>query len=328
MASNNKSLHNAGKAKDDEFYTQLPYIERELKHYKHHFKNKVVFCNCDDPKISKFFHYFSYNFNSLKLKKLITTGYKNRQLNLFSKNNSKRALYMEINRVKGNEPNSKEIKKYLLKEDGDFRSKECINILKKVDVVVTNPPFSLFREYVAQLVEYKKKFLILSDQNAMAHKDIFPLVKDNKIWNGYHVGDMEFRVPDYYKKRATRYWVDDNGNKWRSLGTICWLTNLDIDKRHEKPTLYETYSPKKYPKYDNYPAIEVREVKKIPMDYKGEMGVPLTFLSQYNPFYFKIIGMDMDLVRKRHGAKDRFYINGNKKYARIVIKNRRPVNTK
>lgn len=246
--SDNRNLHSANKAKQDEFYTQLSDIENELKHYKKHFKGKTVLCNCDDPRVSNFFHYFAYNFEHLGLKRLITTCYKNQERDLFSQNNSERAIWLEYfgdrngNRV----PDPEEIGIHYFEGDGDFRSAECIELLKQADIVVTNPPFSLFREYVAQLVEYKKMFLIVGNQNAFTYKDIFKLIKDNKLWTGYHVGHTLFGVPssysipDFYdindkaKLRSNGYVIDENGKLWRNLGNICWFTNLDIPKRHEK----------------------------------------------------------------------------------------------
>ncbi|MCR5453746.1 MAG: adenine-specific methyltransferase EcoRI family protein, partial [Bacteroidales bacterium] len=213
----NKSLRAADKAKQDEFYTQLSDIENELKHYKAHFKGKTVLCNCDDPRVSNFFHYFSYGFEHLGLKKLITTCYKSQNRDLFSKNDSERAIWLEYNGDKnGNRvPDPEEIGINYLKGDGDFRSKECIELLKQADIVVTNPPFSLFREYVSQLMEYDKKFVILGNQNAITYKEIFSSIKSNKLWLGSSLSFAKFKVPDYYEPRATRFWVDETGQKWR-----------------------------------------------------------------------------------------------------------------
>ena len=293
MKKKNRNLHLAKSSKKDEFYTQLADIERELKHYKQHFKGKVVYCNCDDPRVSNFFHYFSYNFEKLGLKKLVATCYKNQDMDLFSRNDSERAIYLEYEGDKSgnNIPDPEEIGIKHLKDDGDFRSAETIELLKQADIVVTNPPFSLFREYVAQLNEHDKKFLIIGNQNAITYKEIFRLIKEDKIWLGYNNGDMAFMVPDYYEPRETRYWVDDAGHKWRSLGNACWFTNLDISKRHESLILYEAYNPEKYPTYDNYDAIEVSKSKNIPKDYYGAMGVPITFLDKHNPDQFEILGI-------------------------------------
>lgn len=293
VESKNSSLAKARDAKQDEFYTQLSDIEKELKHYKKYFKGKVVYCNCDDPRVSGFFHYFSYNFEKLGLKKLITTCYKSGERDLFSSNDAEEAIMLEyagdIN--KNNVPDTDEIGIVKLNGDGDFRSAESIELLKQADIVVTNPPFSLFREYVNQLLDYGKKFLIVGTQNAITYKDIFPHIKANRIWLGYNNGDMSFKVPSYYKVRETRFWIDDTGQQWRSLGNACWFTNMDISKRHEELILYRNYNEDDYPSYDNYDAIEVDKVKDIPCDYNGVMGVPITFLEKHNPDQFEIVGV-------------------------------------
>lgn len=319
----NKNLHRAKRVKEDEFYTQLTDIENELKHYKSHFKDKVVLCNCDDPRVSNFFHYFSYNFEKLGLKKLITTCYKNQERDLFSEHNSERAIWLEYNGDKNGSgtPDAEEIGVQYFKGDGDFRSAECIELLKQADIVVTNPPFSLFREYIAQLIKYDKKFLILGNQNDLTYKEVFSLLQENRVWLGYKFGNMEFRVPDYYEPRETRFWIDECGKKWRSLGNICWFTNLDIPKRHEDLILYETYSEDNYIKYDDYDAINVNKVSEIPSNYYGKMGVPITFLDKYNPEQFEILGLDryvLDNPRFGH----RFKIDGKEIYARILIRRR------
>ena len=231
----NQGLSAAKAAKQDEFYTQLSDIDRELKHYRKHFKNKVVYCNCDDPRVSNFFHFFLCNFEKLGLKKLSTTCYKSKEASQFSKNDSEQAIYLEYtgNKNGNNMPDLEEIGIRQLTGDGDFRSDESIQLLKQADIVVTNPPFSLFREYVAQLIEHGKMFVIVGSQNAISYKEIFNLIKENRIWLGSKSGDMAFKVPDHYEARETRYWVDDDGQKWRSLGNACWFTNLDISKRHE-----------------------------------------------------------------------------------------------
>lgn len=319
----NKNLQSARKNKNDEFYTQLTDIEAELKHYKDHFKGKVVLCNCDDPRISNFFHYFSYNFEHLGLKKLITTCYKSQEADLFSQHNSERAIYLEYtgNKSGGRVPVAEEIGIKELKGDGDFKSIECIELLKQADIVVTNPPFSLFREYVAQLITHKKNFLIIANQNAITYKEIFSLIMQNKIWLGYKSGDMSFKVPANSEPRATRYWQDSTGQKWRSMGNICWFTNLDHQKRHEELILYKKYTPEEYPKYDNYDAINVDKTADIPLDYNGIMGVPITFLDKYNPEQFEILGLDRYVDdNPRYGH--RFLMNGQEKYARILIRKR------
>lgn len=322
----NSNLHSAKNAKKDEFYTQLVDIENELKHYKQHFKDKVVYCNCDDPRVSNFFHYFTHQFEVLGLKRLIATCYKNQNIDLFSQNDSEQAAYLIYDGDKnGNHiPDKDEIQVKYLKGDGDFRSQECIELLKQADIVVTNPPFSLFREYVAQLIEYDKKFLIIGSQNAVTYKEIFALIKNNQMWLGYKSGDMKFKVPYYYEPRETRYWEDENGQKWRSLGNICWFTNLDHSKRHEELILYKQYSPEEYPHYDNYNAIEVSKVVEIPQDWDGVMGVPITFLDKYNPEQFEILGMDdhrYEYPKWRGRGPD---LNGKSVYRRIIIRNKHP----
>ena len=328
----NKNLHSAKSNKKDEFYTQIADIENELKHYRHHFKGKTVFCNCDDPRVSNFFHYFSHRFEDLGLKKLITTCYKNQDMDLFSTHESEKAVMLVYEGDKNGDrvPNAEEIGITELQGDGDFRSAESIALLKEADIVVTNPPFSLFREYVAQLMEFDKKFIIIGNQNAITYKEIFSLIKDNRLWLGYKAGDMSFKVPSDYEMRETRSWRDEEGNNWRSLGNACWFTNLDIAKRHEDLDLYKTYTPEEYPKYDNYDAINVNKTKDIPKDYAGAMGVPITFLDKYNPEQFEIISsndyrINETIPFKEHGLiKDKDgAINGKPTYARILIKNKK-----
>lgn len=330
----NKNLNKAKGAKKDEFYTQLEDINNELRHYREHFRGKTVLCNCDDPRVSNFFTYFAYNFEFLGLKKLITTCYKNQNINLFSQNKSEQAVYLVYEGDKNGDhiPNAEEIGVKPLKGDGDFRSRECIKLLKEADIVVTNPPFSLFREYVAQLMEYDKKFLIVGNQNAIKYKEVFPLLKANKVWLGYQFGDMKFKVPDSYEPKATRFWIDETGQKWRSLGNICWFTNLDIKKRHEDIILYKHYTPEEYPIYANYNAIEVSKTVDIPCDYDGLMGVPITFMDKYNPEQFEIVGSslelaDMSIIRRHMGKPDggpTFYVERDgelrRLYDRIVIR--------
>ena len=317
----NKNLHKAKLNKKDEFYTQLVDIERELKHYKEHFKNKIVFCNCDDPWISNFFHYFSHNFEQLKLKKLITTCYKSQHADLFSQNDSEKAIYLEYTGDKNgdNIPTPDEIGIKHLKEDGDFRSKECIELLKKSDIVVTNPPFSLFREYVAQLIEYKKKFIIIGHQNAITYKEIFKLIKENKIWLGYGFkGGAGHFINKHYEDYAT---ASDHKEGMIRVSGVTWFTNLEIKKRHEDLILYRSYfeNKKEYPTYDNFDAINVDKTKDIPNDYDGIIGVPVSFLDKYNPEQFEIIGNEYDLKI----SKGRGYINGQRMYGRIFIKNKK-----
>lgn len=322
MEAKNKNLHSAKSGKKDEFYTQLTDIEKELKHYRHHFKDKVVYCNCDDPRVSNFFHYFSYNFEKLGLKKLITTCYKNQDADLFSVNKSESAIYLEYDGDKnGNSvPDPAEIGIKYLKGDGDFRSQESIELLKQADIVVTNPPFSLFREYIAQLIEYDKKFLIIGNLNAITYRDVFKLVKDNKLWFGHsiHSGDREFMVPSDYPLNAAGNRVDENGNKFIRVKGVRWFTNMDYSERHEDLILYKTYNPEEYPKYDNYDAINVDVTKDIPMDYAGAMGVPITFLDKYNPEQFEIIGLGISSSGLEIGVRP--YTTEHKKYRKEVQK--------
>ena len=262
----NKNLIKAKMAKNDEFYTQLSDIEKELKHYRRHFKNKMVFCNCDDPTYSNFWKYFHLNFTLLELKKLVTTHY--------SKNES--SYKMEYSG--GNDADCEFGLKIPLRENGDFRSQECVDILQHSDIVVTNPPFSLFREYVAQLVEFNKKFIIIGNMNAITYKEIFPFIKNNLFWSGYSFNKtLEFSVPDYYEtSKSTK--VDENSRKIIKVPAICWLTNCSIPKQQEELHLTEKYDPEKYLRYDNYDAINVDKVMEIPKDYDGVMGVPISSL--------------------------------------------------
>jgi len=317
--------------KKDEFYTQLSDIDRELKHYKHHFKDKVVLCNCDDPRVSNFFHFFSYNFEKYGLKKLIATCYKNQEMDLFSENKSEKAIYLEYTGDKNgnNVPDRNEIGIKKLKGDGDFRSKECIELLKQADIVVTNPPFSLFREYVAQLIEYDKKFLIIGNINAISYKEIFKLIKDDKAWLGMNMGRgiSGFIVPKHYELYGSEARIDENGNRIVATNNCLWLTNLDNAKRHIDLILYKNYTPNEYPTYANYDAINVDKTKEIPMDYKGEMGVPITFLDKYNPDQFEIIDINphfFTIVEKGLPKPSQLKITGQKDpYARILIKNKK-----
>ncbi len=324
----NLNLRKASTAKKDEFYTQLSDIENELRHYKDHFKNKVVFCNCDDPRVSNFFHYFSYNFEHLGLKKLITTCYKSQDMDLFSEQKSEKAIYLEYTGDKnGNKvPDPEEIGIQYLKSDGDFRSPESIELLKQADIVVTNPPFSLFREYVAQLVEYEKKFIIVGHQNAITYKEIFKLIKENKIWLGYGFkGGAGHFINKQYEDYAT---ACDHREGMIRVSGVHWFTNLEINKRHEDLILFKNYISEAYPTYDNYDAINVDVTKEIPVDYKGAMGVPITFLDKYSPEQFEIIdGLNrysiLDGPTEETRGKYLAQVNGNPCYVRIVIKNRK-----
>ena len=329
----NAALIAASVAKNDEFYTQLPDIEKELAHYSDQFRNKIVYCNCDDPTVSNFFKYFSMKFADLGLKKLITTCYKNQDLDLFSRHDVERAIKLEYDGFRDGErlPNVEDIGVTPLMGNGDFRSEECIDILKEADVVVTNPPFSLFREYLAQLIEHDKQFLIIGNMNAIGYKEVFPLIKDNALWLGVTPKgqDMLFNVPDDYaqelvatKKEGSAYKLVNGAVKGR-LGNAAWFTNLDHKKRHEPLILYRRYTPEDYPSYDNHDAIEVGKIKNIPEDYSGAMGVPITFLDKYNPEQFEILGLDGDVISGFSGGQSsRFYVNGRRLYARIAIRRR------
>jgi hypothetical protein len=305
----NSGLQTAQKAKKDEFYTRLEDIEKELKHYRHHFKDKVVFCNCDDPRVSNFFKFFSYSFEHLGLKKLITTCYKNRSRDLFTKYRDPHAISLYYSGDKnGNRiPDIEEIGITPLNGDGDFRSDECIEILKYADIVVTNPPFSLFREYISQLVEHSKSFLIIGNMNAITYKEVFPLIKKNKIWLGPSIrsGDRAFGVPDDYPLEASGCGIGPDGRKFIKVKSVRWFTNLDFPARHEDLVLHRKYNPNDYPKFDNYNAINVDKTNDIPCDYHEAMGVPITFLDKYNPSQFQILGItDRD---NNSGLKTKVY---------------------
>lgn len=346
------NLAAARNAKQDEFYTQLDDISYELKHYRQHFRDKVVLCNCDDPYESNFFKYFALNFNLLGLKKLIATCYDgspvlgNELLLDFGETTTepkKIAYKVEITEVadynNDGAVNLADVR-YLLQNDrnvisilkanGDFRSAECIELLKEADIIVTNPPFSLFREYITLMMKYKKQFLVLGNQNAVTYKEIFKYMRDNELWLGYKSGDMAFKVPEYYEPRETRYWVDESGQKWRSMGNICWFTNLDIQKRHEELDLYKYYSTEEYPSYDNFEAININKVSDIPCDYEGIMGVPITFLDKYNPEQFEIIDINphfFTMVEQGLPKPKQLTLHsvGQKDpYARILIRNKKP----
>ena len=327
MVNKNTILHKAKKSKNDEFYTQLSDIEKELKHYKKHFKDKVVYCNCDDPRISNFFHYFSYNFEKLGLKKLITTCYKNQNMDRFSQNDSEQAIYLEYDGDKNgnNVPDPDEIGIKYLKVDGDFRNEESIELLKQADIVVTNPPFSLFKEYVVQLMEYEKKFIIIGHQNAITYKEIFKYIEEDKLWLGF---GFHRNCAHFINKHYSDYASDsDHKEGMIRVSGVQWFTNLDISKRHEELILYKTYNPKEYPKYDNYNAIEVSKTKDIPIDYGGCMGVPITFLNKYNPEQFEILGCSYSygepLGYHLDGSDFSVSVNSEQKYKRLFIKNNR-----
>jgi hypothetical protein len=347
---NQSFLRGAKNAKKDEFYTQLSDIEKELRYYRKHFKNKTVFCNCDDPFESNFFKYFVLNFNRLGLKKLICTCYTgspiaNTQLSLFDiddnvqENKPYKAVVTTVYDKTGDGGidmldvaelfKSGENELTELKGDGDFRSDECIELLKESDIVVTNPPFSLFREYVAQLIEHKKSFIIIGNQNAITYKEIFPLLKDNKMWlgNGFsgNVGYFESPYEDVAKSSQHKEGMI-------RVSGVMWFTNLDLKKRHEELILVKHYNPEDYPKYDNYDAINTNKTLNIPCDFSGTIGVPITFMDKYNPDQFEIVGMSssagyneqivgLPLLKK---GDARPLINSKNTYARIFIRNKHP----
>ena len=358
IMAGNSNLNDSARNKQDEFYTQLSLIENELKYYRKHFKGKTVLCNCDDPYESNFFKYFAMNFNTLGLKKLITTCYATSPVvgNEFSyyirndgqfsfipcedKIQSDRKPYkVEITEVADENGDgridladveylmkNKKNTMSLLEGDGDFRSPECVELLKQADIVVTNPPFSLFRDYVALLMKYEKEFLIIGNLNNITYKEITPLISKEKIWTGYNSGHFWFKVPSSYEEKRTDFKIDENGQKWRRMGNICWYTNLDYDKRHEEMPLFRNYNPEQYPKYENHDAIEISKTVDIPCDYFGEMGVPITFLTKHNPNQFEIIGIDKDVTAD--GGRFILTVNGKKKtqYARLVIKRKQVQN--
>ncbi|MEQ6896279.1 adenine-specific methyltransferase EcoRI family protein [Microbacterium sp. KR10-403] len=289
----NSNLVAARAAKSDEFYTQLSDIEREMRHYRKHFEGKTVYLNCDDPRVSNFFHYFSYNFEAIGLKKLIAACYKSQEVDLFSTEDSEQAVWLEYEGDKNGSgvPELEEIGVNHFKGNGDFRSAESIELLKQADIVVTNPPFSLFREYVAQLMEYEKKFIIIGPTGAVTYKELFPLFRENKIWlgNGFQAGNAYFATTHESGEYAKGVYDDQTGLvKFRN---VSWFTNLDIAKRHEELILWKPYDPEVHRHYDNYDAIEIARLKDIPVDWDGAMGVPITFMDSYNPDQFEILGI-------------------------------------
>lgn len=342
MGNNNINLQMAKNSRDDEFYTTYETIQKEVMHYKKHFRNKTVLCNCDDPFESNFCKFFLRNFNKLGLKRLICTSWASSQLIatqicLFDSDEEPlrpgRGYVLDIGKfcdiseelsneyISGLLLNSKYIRK--LKGNGDFRSPECIKYLKLADIVVTNPPFSLFKELVSELVKYQKHYLLIGNQNALTYKEIFPLIQNNLAWTGYQFGEMKFRVPAASEPRNTRYWVDETGQKWRSLGNAMWLTNLDNERRHGKLQLTQRYNPVDYPRYDLYDAINVKKVTDIPYDYAGIMGVPITIINKYNSDQFEIVG------EANHGSDNEYdlfkpTINGKLLFKRILIRNKNP----
>lgn len=346
----NAILNNAkySSGNTDEWYTTYDTIAEEVSHYQEQFNGKIVLCNCDDPYLSNFSYYFLKHFNQLKLKKLICTSYAGSRLgelqdynqltlNLFDNNGNavllNQGYVLTVSHIPGKvgeEVSDETIKKVLedkkvvrkLLGTGDFRSEECIAFLQECDICCTNPPFSLFSELFSLLVKYNKQYLLIGNQNAITYKEIFPYIKENKAWVGYRFGDMAFRVPADTKPRKTRFWIDDSGQKWRSIGNAMWLTNLDTQRRHQKLVLTKHYNPKSYPKYDNFDAINVRKVCDIPLDYEGIMGVPITYLKYHNDLQFEIVG------EANHGSDNEFdlfkpTINGKELFKRILIRRRK-----
>lgn len=348
----NKALQRAAKAQQDEFYTSLYDIENEMYYYREHFKGKVVLCNCDDPYESAFFKYFAMKFNTFGLKKLIATCYAGspiaqRQLSLFDEDTPPRerkpycAVVEEFLDYNGDTATDLTDIRYILEHnvgggvrvlegDGDFRSPECVELLKEADIVATNPPFSLFREYVAQLFEYGKKFIIIGSQNALTYKEIFPLFMQNRMWMGvgFNGGNAYFEVPTDDTERYAEGVYDSEKNRVK-FRNVRWFTNLEHGRRHEDVPLYETYTPEKYPKYDNYDAIEVSKTHMIPMDYWGVMGVPITFMDKYDPNQFEIVGCtESEGKGLSNGLWDseskvaQPLINGRRIYKRLFIRRR------
>lgn len=364
----NSDLNKAAKAKKDEFYTQLTDIEKEMRYYKDYFYNKTVFCNCDDPFESNFFKYFAMNFNALGLKKLIATCYATspvigKEFDYYVDYSGQLSFLSSADTVPLKEPCQRKPYKieitevtdangdgridfadveYLLRNkknfltilngDGDFRSNECIDLLNQSDIVVTNPPFSLFREFIAQLIAYDKKFIIIGNMNALHYKEVFPLIRDNLMWIGpsIHSGDRKFNVPDDYPLNAAGCGIDSDGRKFIRVKGIRWFTNIDIQQRHEKMILYKKYSPEEYPKYSNYDAINIDKVSDIPCDYFSDMGVPDNFLDSYNPDQFEIVGLGcgdlaklIGIQKNYRGRTDLAYKKDGKDkcpYSRIIIR--------
>lgn len=308
----NSNLSAAVKRKKDEFYTQLTDIEKEMRYYRKHFRGKTVFCNCDDPYESNFFKYFVLNFNRLGLKKLIATCYAGSPISgsLFDaseitagdKDKPYKAIVTKVYDTSGTGSidmldvaalfKTKENELTELQGNGDFRSEECLQLLDEADIVVTNPPFSLFREYVATLIAHEKKFVIIGNVNAITYKEFFPLLKENKVWVGATPlnGGRWMIIPKKVAVKSNKAKINEKGETLLNIAGVCWFTNLDIKKRHEPLLLIKKYDPEIYPHYDNYDAIEVSSVSDIPYDYPGEMGVPITFMDKYNPDQFEIIG--------------------------------------
>ena len=345
--SGNSILNNAkySSKNTDEWYTTYETIAEEMQHYQEQFRGKIVLCNCDDPFESNFCYYFLKNFNILQLKKLICTSYSGVKIDLLKDNiqmsldmyydngelaRAGQGYVLTVNKICGN--SGKEVEDYTIKKilskkgvvkklkgNGDFRTEECVKYLKQCDICCTNPPFSLFTDLFSLLVKYDKKYLLIGNQNAITYKEIFPYIKENKAWVGYRFGDMAFRVPSNTEPRNTRFWIDESGQKWRSLGNAMWLTNIDIERRYHNLELTKKYVPSEYPKYDNFDGINVKKVAEIPYDYEGIMGVPITYIKYHNGSQFEIIG------EANHGSDNEFdlfkpKVNGKELFKRILIR--------
>lgn len=320
--ASNSTLHKAKSSKSDEFYTLMDDIERELTFYKDCFRGKTIYCNCDNPKCSNFFKYFYLNFRALGIKRLIASYYVPNNQNLFNSTPTMHGGYVECT-DSNIDTDIAQLPIHQFAGDGDFRSQECVALLKMADIVVTNPPFSLFREYIAQLVNYKKDFLIIGNINAITYKEVFQLIQSNQVWLGVHLGRgiSGFKVPDSYEMYGTETCINGNGDKIIAPNNCLWLTNLDIHIRHSVLKLTKQYSGNEdlYPRFDNFDGINVNKTQDIPMDYNGAIGVPITFLHKYNPSQFEIIQF-----RKGDDGKD-LSVNGKCPYFRILIRNKRPI---
>lgn len=322
----NNYLYNARANKKDEFYTQMKDIKKELAYYKEQFDGKVIYCNCDDPRESNFVKYFISNFKTLNLKKLIASSYKSQEYNLFDMREKEKASWLEYNGnlVDGKVPEASELELKYFKGNGDFRSRESIRLLKQADIVVTNPPFSLFREFITQMIEYDKKFLVLGNLNAITYKEFFPLIMNGKVWPGnvFNVG-MKFKVPKDYPLNSKESEITKEGHRLVRVPALTWWTNIDYNKRHKDMKLTKFYkgNEHKYPKYNNSDIINIDKTKNIPKDYQGIMGVPITFLSKYNPDQFEIVGM---CNSGRWTGIECYAILGERNlYHRLLLKNKR-----
>lgn len=321
--SKNGNLSRAKSVRNDEFYTRYEDIEKEIEYLEnYHFKDKIVLMNCDNPEVSQFWRFFKTNFKQLKLRKIVATHYD---------------LDNNAYKLEGflNEYGIFTTIKTELEGNGDFRSSEVIDVLKECDLVVTNPPFSLFKEYMAQLVEYDKKFLVIGNMNAVTHKEVFPLLRDGKMWLG-NTRPRQFYVPKSFNNKSVS--INEDGEKVASLGNVCWFTNMGKGEKHKEIALISEYNKEAYPKYDNYDAIEVSRVKDIPCNYYGVMGVPITFLEKYNPNQFEILtiacgnswsnykddlkklGFNPEIKHKGGSGSGSAIVSGKVKYVRLLIK--------